>query len=296
MTLAMSQVGQLGGFLQVGPHYYPDRRANGVQIIMRGPHGQRLAADPVYLRRHNQPRGSGFRFWVEELNVPANVEWNPQQVVTGFMGMGLGARPLGGYLARTQKVIVQNGATPAAVCALDNTNSALFQKIANDAFPDEADLDNGTGELRAVVDRISGEGALAQSAQAMACLIRWQAGVFGGSQARRRIADVNALHVLLVARRGSVREDGAPMINPTAYDPKTGRVRPFTQAEYCRQNPQACFPETQCEWYDVACLGGEWWDRNWWKIALGVGGVVALYSFGRGAGSGAASVLAEARK
>jgi hypothetical protein len=78
----------LGGHLQIGPHYYPDRRTNGVQIIMRGPHGQRLAADPVYIRAHDQPRGSGFRWWHEELNVPPDLAWNPQQVVTGVMGLG----------------------------------------------------------------------------------------------------------------------------------------------------------------------------------------------------------------
>lgn len=76
----------LSGFLQIGPHYFPKRR-DGAQIIMRGPHGQRLAADPVRTRE-GRTRGSGFRFWHEELNIPANVKWNPQQVVTGVMGMG----------------------------------------------------------------------------------------------------------------------------------------------------------------------------------------------------------------
>lgn len=86
MTLSMGQAGQLGGFLQVGPHYFPPR-PEGAQVIMRGPHGQRLAADPVHTRA-GRVRGSGFRFWSEQLNVRPDLKWNPQQVVTGVMGMG----------------------------------------------------------------------------------------------------------------------------------------------------------------------------------------------------------------
>jgi hypothetical protein len=86
MTLSMGQAGQLGGFLKVGPHYFPPR-PEGAQVIMRGPHGQRLAADPVHTRA-GRVRGSGFRFWSEQLNVRPDMKWNPQQVVTGVMGLG----------------------------------------------------------------------------------------------------------------------------------------------------------------------------------------------------------------
>jgi hypothetical protein len=78
-------MGELAGFIRLGPQVYPER-TNAVQIIERGPHGQRLAADPVKVREHE--RGSGFRFWVEELNVPANRSWNPRQRVTGLLGLG----------------------------------------------------------------------------------------------------------------------------------------------------------------------------------------------------------------
>jgi len=85
MAFQMSQMGELAGFMRLGPQVYPER-TNAVQIIERGPHGQRLAADPVKVREHE--RGSGFRFWVEELNVPANESWNPRQRVTGLLGLG----------------------------------------------------------------------------------------------------------------------------------------------------------------------------------------------------------------
>jgi len=76
----------LGDFMRVGPQVYPER-PNAVQVIMRGPHGKRLAADPVRTRE-GRARGSGFRTWIEQLNVPANESWNPPQKVVGLLGLG----------------------------------------------------------------------------------------------------------------------------------------------------------------------------------------------------------------
>lgn len=79
----------LGGFLRVGPQRYPPRR-RGAQVIMRGPHGMRLAADPVVTREGNV-RGSGFRFWSEQRFIPKNESWSPKQAVVGVLGLsGLG--------------------------------------------------------------------------------------------------------------------------------------------------------------------------------------------------------------
>ena len=83
MSLTMDT---LNGFMRVGPQVYP-ARPNAVQVIERGPHGKRLGQDPVTVRL-GKPRGSGFRFWVEQLNVPADESWNPPQRVVGLMGMG----------------------------------------------------------------------------------------------------------------------------------------------------------------------------------------------------------------
>lgn len=76
----------LGDFMRVGPQVYPER-PNAVQVVMRGPHGKRLAADPVRTRE-GAVRGSGFRTWIEQLNVPANESWNPPQKVVGLLGLG----------------------------------------------------------------------------------------------------------------------------------------------------------------------------------------------------------------
>ena len=82
-------LGALADFVQLGPQVYP-ARPNGVQVIMRGPHGQRLSVDPVRSRQLN-PRGSGFNFWVEQLNVPANRAWIPTPKVVGLLGLGADA-------------------------------------------------------------------------------------------------------------------------------------------------------------------------------------------------------------
>lgn len=77
---------QLAGFVRLGPQVYPER-PNAAQIIERGPHGQRLAADPVAVRLR-EPKGSGFKFWIEEMNVAADQSWNPRQRVVGLLGLG----------------------------------------------------------------------------------------------------------------------------------------------------------------------------------------------------------------
>ena len=275
----------LSGFLHVGPHHYP-RRTQGAQIIRRGPHGKRLAADPVK-SRSGQPRGSGFRFWVEQLNVKPDVRWNPKQEVTGVMGMG-SMGDLSGAISRTQQVISRHGANPARICALDNTNAPLFQEIAAEAFPSGGSIDDGIVELRAVVRQIKGDGPVAVSAQAVTCLARWQAGTVGGNQADRRIGDLNILHRMIINQRGRVRVDGTPMIAPDTIDPRTGKFIPMTQEEYCRRNPSACFPEDECSWYDVPCLMDKWWDEKWGKIALAGAGILVVYGLAKGFGSGLA--------
>ncbi len=83
MALEMSA---LSGFMRLGTQVYP-ARPNAAQIIERGPHGARLGADPIANRLKN-PRGSGFRFWVEQMNIPANESWNPPQRVVGLLGLG----------------------------------------------------------------------------------------------------------------------------------------------------------------------------------------------------------------
>jgi hypothetical protein len=225
----------LAGFMRIGPQTFPDR-PNAVQVIERGPHGKRLAADPVTVRL-GQPRGSGFRFWVEQLNVPADESWNPPQRIVGLMG--LGSQPQSA-LSRAVGVMRRHNIQPGVVCALDNTQGPLFQKIAAEAFPDGGSIDAGIAELRGIVNQVKGIGPVADSAQAMACLMRWQAGTVGGSKASGRRENINALHTLIIARRGEKREDGKPMINPRAYDHETGEVvRPSVVGTFVRSIPES---------------------------------------------------------
>jgi len=88
----------MGDYMQVGPaarFVGP----NAAQVIMRGPHGMRLAADPVKTRE-GRVRGSGFRFWAEQ-ELPfleKHQSWNPGARVVGLMGLsGLGLIKGPGY-------------------------------------------------------------------------------------------------------------------------------------------------------------------------------------------------------
>lgn len=237
MTLSMDQVGQLGGFLQVGPHYFP-KKPQGAQVIMRGPHGQRLAADPVYIREHNQPRGSGFRFWHEELNIAPNVKWNPQQVVTGVMGMG--DLPVG--------------------WACPYTRSQMGEEIAKV----EAAVKSATTPAQLELVR-------AQNEKLRECHMQ----LGQNNTFKSHLHRINEVGAAIARRKG--------LVHPSVVTPG-GKFIPQTQEEYCRQNPSACFPESRCAPYDVVCLSEEWIKKNWWKVALGVGGAIAIYGFAGGAG------------
>lgn len=86
-------------YLEVGEHYYPESGPQAAQLIMRGPHGKRFSADPV-VSRSGQPRGSGFRFWVEQEVLKPNQKWLPRQEVVGMMGLGQSEVSEGGWVAR----------------------------------------------------------------------------------------------------------------------------------------------------------------------------------------------------
>jgi hypothetical protein len=237
----------LSGFLQIGPHYFPDR-PDGAQIIMRGPHGQRLAADPVFLRSHDQPRGSGFRFWHEELNVKPDVKWNPQQVVTGVMG--LGDLPAGWECPYTRSQLAHEITKIESAVQVANTPESL-------------------------------EAVRAQKERLLECHLQ-----LGENQKykgqRDRIINVGNLILL---KKGKV--------GPGVVNPGTGRYRPQTQAEYCRQNPAACRDVTApCPSYlGPICDAGDWIKANWWKVALGVGAVIVLSGGAKGFGAGLAKRL-----
>jgi hypothetical protein len=275
----MRQAGQLGGFLQVGPHYFPDRRANGVQIIMRGPHGQRLAANPVYLREHDQPRGSGFRFWTEELNIPPDVEWNPQQVVTGVMGLG----SLGGAFDRLRyasEIHAAISSQPVGIArqAASEAASALQSAISQSARQNEKGAQDALVKAASQTARVRGHGA-----PALANLLdrelnenvypivsqhfgrtpdeqaRYMRGVIAQEQAWERYVDPASSHAgILRAEEERARHSG--------------------KCVSWLRTPANCLEDIQGSLVKTLLVGG--------AVVLGV---VALSSFAKGAGAGLAS-------
>jgi hypothetical protein len=129
-----------------------------VQIIMRGPHGQRLAADPVYIRAHDQPRGSGFRWWAEELNVPADVKWNPQQVVTGLMGLG-GSFDRLRYGGEIQAAL-NSTTSHTARAAGSEAASALQSAISQSSRQNEKGTQDALVKAASQTARVRGAGAI----------------------------------------------------------------------------------------------------------------------------------------
>jgi len=214
MALAMNT---LSGFLRIGPQEYPPR-PNAVQIIERGPHGMRLAADPV-ASRFRQPRGSGFRFWIEDLNVPADVSWNPPQRLVGLLGLGGASSAMDRMNAILEREKISSGQT---LCALDNQKAELFNKISLEVFPTKESLHKGLVELGPLVKAMrQGDLNRGWSLQALACLIRGS--LLPLSKPDR--AKLRDLGLLIIIKKGELREDGKPMISPEAVDYKTGKVK-----------------------------------------------------------------------
>jgi hypothetical protein len=221
------EMNQLAGFMRLGPQTFP-ARPNAVQVIERGPHGKRMAADPVATRLR-KPRGSGFRFWVEQLNVPADESWNPPQRVVGLMGLGEGQSAFG----RMATVLQRESIRADVVCALDNENGPLFQKIANDVFPTKASVHAGVSEMRELVDSMrTGDTAYGWRVQAMICLARWNAG-------KDDRAELNRLHRVVILKKAEMREDGKPMISPTAMDAHGNIRQDSPTAAFVRAIPGA---------------------------------------------------------
>jgi len=215
---------------------------------MRGPHGQRLAADTVHTRAGKE-RGSGFRWWSEQLNIPADVKWNPQQVVTGVMGLG----SLGGTSASDSE---KKSFTQSAKSLLRQANAC-----AQSACPE-------------VLARAS---AMRRSIRAYD---KWETSWWNPSSLIGdgpgyddwQVVDGNLQAAEVAAsRRSQGREvpKGAQhgFINPADAAGGTFRREVATNA-----NEMA-----------------EWVKANWWKIALGVGGVVVLTGAAKGVGAGFAA-------
>lgn len=146
----------MGDYMQVGPAVR-FVGPNAAQVIMRGPHGMRLAADPVKTRE-GRVRGSGFRFWAEQ-ELPfleKHQSWNPGQRVVGLMGLGSSDNPSAADLRK-------DAAAQRAMAAANKSNPGVYQlhmQLARDfdraadeeearAKADESDPDPFYARLRA---------------------------------------------------------------------------------------------------------------------------------------------------
>lgn len=277
MTLSMSQVGQLGGFLQVGPHYFPPRRS-GAQIIMRGPHGQRLAADPVYLRGSNQPRGSGFRFWSEELNIPADMKWNPQQVVTGVMGLGsLGARDLYPTLRYgTEITTAISQAVPAARAPADFAASAMVTAIDYAARQDRNRSGSAFAASVGAINQVRSVGAMS-----LATLLDAERGNVANLMARHLARSPEDQVRYEVGTRGDeTRAEGMSPEEAHALILQRERERRRHAGECVNwfSTPSECLESMQGAAFKTLLVGG----------AILIGAVV-LYNFAGGVGRGLAA-------
>jgi len=240
----------LGDFMRVGPQVYPER-PNAVQVIMRGPHGKRLAADPVRTRE-GRARGSGFRTWIEQLNVPANESWNPPQKVVGLLGitdtlstaadyatMGPARRWLVDKLVASGAVDPRGGR--AGGTAFDSTqNQTKGDLPATDKAARTQVVLAFKAESERTPPRYSDDESRAMENQLRSLLMssRWTDS--GVAPNGTFMSQPDLLGILNVVNRDrasrGVREDGAPMYAPGAFDRKTGRARRDDPREAARRS------------------------------------------------------------
>jgi hypothetical protein len=294
----------LNGFMRVGPAFYPERR-RGAQIIQRGPHGHRFSADPV-LSRLGQPRGSGFRWWKEQMDAGGDYDgfWDPRQVVEGVMGLGAapditqvmdcpeGAPPLPAFPvpsptdpARAVYAELQRAVGAACRGRIDAAHKFATEGVSFflKAVPagKRAEWERHQQTALDYITRASG-GAVARKAtqeererafgQAMA---RWNR---ENAEAGRRQAAAE----VAAARRGQAayaahlyRTDPAGSAQASVTGRPPAGWRSGASAELRAERAA----RGECVGIDPSC----WVENHWWKAALVLGGVALLYGFGSGA-------------
>lgn len=295
----------LNGFLRVGPAFYPERR-RGAQIIQRGPHGHRFAADPVVSRLTNQARGSGFRWWREQMNAGGDYEgfWQPEQYVEGVMGLGdapnvasvmdcpQGAPPLPRFpipgprdparavyaeLVRAVGAACRGRIGPARRFATDGVDYFLRQVPADRRPEWERHRQTALAYIQQASSgadqRLAFQEARERAFQAE--MSKWNAAHAADAMARER-AELEAAQggSLSYAWNIASRDpSGAASAAATGRPPQ----RWTTGQQSAREAERAARDE--CVGIDPAC-----WARNhWWKAALALGGIAMLYGLGSGA-------------
>ncbi len=250
------------GHMHVGPKLYPSR-PRGAQIIQRGPHGYRFAADPVAARRAD-PSRRGFTWWSEQVAMTGGDmrSWLPRQNVEGVMG-------LGGL-----------GAVSIELARLQNENYGAFQDRARQLFPTREAVVEGLGRLRVLVGNVR-DPVTAERAADFGVLLREANMIHGGSGAKTRGRTISQLSIKAIRQSGAVREGGAPMIGqaPVPRDEWLGMDVETLKSELSRQyNP---FDPRSADWG-----GGSGGSFPWTKVALGLAGVAFAYGLARSLGQG----------
>jgi hypothetical protein len=272
----------LGGFLQVGPHYFP-KKSRGAQIIRRGPHGKRLAQDPVKSRA-GKPRGSGFRFWVEQIGIKADEKWNPRQKVVGLMG--LGSLGQSGWVQRLRygaeiqaairtapRDVKLSGEIAASALGSAISQAARNNEIEANKALTRAVLEIGninarhpnhrlalilTSELEENVNPLMAK-HLARTPEQQE---RYMRGQRGAEEAFVRYRDPEAVQAALVAEDERRRREAGECVSWLS-------------------TPSECLEDMQSTAWKVAAFG-----------VLGAAALIAIYGFSSGVGKGAAqSVL-----
>jgi hypothetical protein len=267
-------LGALNDFMQVGPQVYPER-ANAVQVIMRGPHGQRMAADPVRTRE-GQARGSGFRTWVEQLNVPADQAWNPPQRVVGLLGLG-GA--VGSSAERSFRVAYQNfrGAPDSHARAGYATQG---RAIWNMLTPDERSTNSAEMQVMAVA---LGDRTVYSQQVADAPELTTQESL-DASRAR--------LEAARRAAEAARRRGGTTMLSQLSAEDVAAR------AAECARNPRACAEDPTGEQSTVRrgyggggrpLLEGLFSFKTFATVGVLAAGGIAIYAFANAYGKGLAA-------
>lgn len=263
------------GHLRVGPQYRPPN-PHGAQVIQRGPHGARLASDPV-LDREGRPSGSGFQFWIEDQSpfLDKDLIYLPPQYVVGVYGMdGLGACPPG--QPRFPGVAARQGPNPEAdlLAELKRGVSAA----CNGRIPAANAAIKGARYFLSQVTDPARRAVWVNHIGATEGYIK-RASVSVDTGARRRQAEAAEAR-----RAAAIRE-----YNQSKAEAQRQRDRlEISEAQFAqllkdaRNKALSAGAAVGAAAADVAAAPGRWLEDNWWKLALGAGGVMFFY----GAGSG----------
>jgi len=266
-------LGALADFVTLGPQYYTTDRPNAVQVIQRGPHGMRFAADPVRTRE-GKIRGSGFRFWNEQQVMRPDEKWYPREKVVGLMGLGQEPPDIE-RLARCPSsapvppslVEPSDPRSPAASLRRQLVES---MQAACHGRQDAAQAALRGAQYFMVQLPVSERGVWQQEAMKAQSYIKSLASVAPELKARQEEKEIDYARAM---QEYNVKYAGSRMEQERRYIEEA--------KEEARKKA-----ETGCYSWDVGCQVGEFAKKHWWKFALGAGALLFFYGAGKGVGSG----------